>query len=210
MVAKEMLSGDANGVGARTTRVLSAFDHALQCHSTACLCGCGLPERGKRRRKRWVRTCWPLGAPGGACRPARWLMPRCCEPQSGRTWPTHHLALGEGLARERWRVLGCSHCFVLTEGLGCVTAWHPRWFPSSWTIWPSTPRADATTQTRDPMREGQASSSTAEQRTSLHVGIGTRRVTLWARFLIPPARTVHATYRRIRLRVFRSDSVFAL
>ena len=96
------------------------------------------------------------------------LIPRCFEPQSGRTWPTNHLSLGEGLSRERWLVLGFSHRFVLTGGLRVVAAWNPRWFPSSSTLWPSTPRADATAQTRDHRREGQASSSTSAQRTPLH------------------------------------------
>jgi hypothetical protein len=73
-----------------------------------------------------------------------------------------------GLARESWLVLGFSHRCVLTGGCGFVAAWNPRWFPSSSTIWPSTPRADATAQTRDHMREDQASSSPSAQRTPLH------------------------------------------
>ena len=163
-----MLSSEANYAEARTSHSLASFDHALRPDDTAFVRGCGLPVRAKLRRKRCVRTCWPRGAPGGVCRPARRLIPRCFEPQSGRTEPKKHPSLGEGLAPERWLVLGFSHRFVLTGGLSFVAAWHPRWFPSSSTLWPSTPRADATAQTRDHRREGQAAYSTSEQRKPRH------------------------------------------
>ena len=163
-----MLSSEANYAEARTSSSFASFDHALRPDDTAFVRGCGLPMRAKLRRKRFGRTCWSLGAPDGACRPARRLIPRCFALQSERTWPTHHLSLGEGLSRESWLVLGFSHRFVLTGGCGFVAAWNPRWFPSSSTIWPFTPRADATAQTRDHMREGQASYSTSEQRKLLH------------------------------------------
>jgi len=63
IVAKEMLSSEANYAEARTSSSLASFDHALRPDDTAFVRGFGLPARAKLRRKRCVRTCWPRGAP---------------------------------------------------------------------------------------------------------------------------------------------------
>jgi len=104
IVAKETLRGDAHGVGARTQRSLASFGHvsrpdALLCGvGLACrfgynVAGCGWSHiyRGilSNHTGSGVYTCWPRGAPAGACRSVRQPIPRGSAPQSGRTWPTN-------------------------------------------------------------------------------------------------------------------------
>src|SRR5262249_47157760 len=90
IVAKETLRGDAHGVGARTQRSLASFGHVSR--PDALLCGVGLACRfGYNVAGNGVRTCWPRGAPAGACRSVRQPIPRGSAPQSGRTWPTNAL-----------------------------------------------------------------------------------------------------------------------